>query len=74
MAVFTCGHQLGAVGTAFMVSAAEEASGFINADTGEEMEDLLNDMEGTKQKIIKGELRPCTIEHIPILFPRDKKK
>ena len=72
MAVFTVGHQLGAVGEAFMCSAIDEAPGFINAETGEEMEDLLN-KEETKKKILKGELKPLGIEHIYHLFPRDKK-
>ena len=73
IAMFSCGHQLGAVGTALMCSAADEAPGFIDAATGLEIEEEL-DKEEVKQKIIKGEYRPCTIDDIYYLFPRDKKK
>ena len=73
MAVFHTGHQLGAVGTAFMCSAIDEAPGFIDANTGEEMEDML-DKEELKQKLIKGELKPCGQQHIYSLFANDKKK
>jgi len=72
MACFSVGHQLGAVGTAFMCAAAEQAPGFIDANTGEDMEDLL-DKEQVKQDIIAGKLKPLGQEHVYHVFPRDKK-
>lgn len=72
MAIFHVGHQLGAVGEAFMCAAIDQAPGFIDADTGEKLEDLL-DKEDLKQKVHNGELGPCRMEHIYHLFPKDKK-
>ena len=73
MAVFTVGHQLGAVGAAFMHACIDQAPGFIDAETGKEMEDLL-DKEDLKKKVLTGEIKPCGMEHIYYMFPRDKKK
>lgn len=53
MACFSVGHQLGAVGTAFMCAAADQAPGFIDAETGEDMEASLT-AEEVKQGIIAG--------------------
>ena len=45
MACFAPGRQLGAVGMAFMEAAAEMSEGIIDADTGEKMEQYLNNKE-----------------------------
>ena len=73
MAFFHVGHQLGSVGQALMCSAIDDAPGFIDASTGQEMEDAL-DKEDMKKKVLKGEIKPCGMEHIYYLFPQDKKK
>lgn len=76
MAIFHAGgHQLGSVGQAFMAAAIDQAPGFIDADTGEDMEELL-DKEELKKKVLTGEIRPCGPEHIYPLFSHkeDKKK
>lgn len=119
MACFHVGHQLGAVGAAFMCAAADQAPGFIDAETGEDMEESLT-AEDVKAGILSGKCasmpgskppafqpggapspcppssdqrllrcgcscmrepptlqirryKPCTIDHIYHLFPKDKK-
>ena len=75
MAIFHTGHQLGSVGQAFMQAAIDQAPGFIDADTGEDMEDIL-DKEELKKKVLTGEIRPCGPQHIYPLFngaDKDKK-
>ena len=47
------GHQLGAVGAAFMCAAADQAPGFIDAETGEDMEESLT-AEEVKAGILSG--------------------
>jgi len=73
MAMFSVGHQLGAVGAALMCAAADQAPGFIDANTGEEMEGML-DKEQVKRDILAGKLKPLTIDHVYHVFPKDKKK
>ena len=73
MVCFSTGQQLGAVGTAFMCAAADNAPGFIDAATGKEMEDLL-DKEEVKKGIISGKYKPCTSADIYRLFPKEEKK
>lgn len=74
MVIFSLPGQLGAVGTAFMCEAAEQASGFVDAATMEDMEDLI-DKEEVKKGIISGKYRPCTEEDVARLFPApDNKK
>ena len=53
MACFHVGHQLGAVGAAFMCAAADQAPGFIDAETGEDMEESLT-AEEVKAGILSG--------------------
>ena len=73
MAIFHVGHQLGSVGHAFMDAAIDQAPGFIDVNTGKEMEGELDKAE-LKRQALKGEIKPCGMEHIYYMFPRDKKK
>ena len=62
MAIFHVGHQLGSVGAALMHAAIDQAPGFIDANTGEEMEQLLSleeTKEDLKKKVLTGEIKPC---------------
>ena len=73
MAIFHVGHQLGSVGHAFMDAAIDQAPGFIDVNTGKEMEGELDKAE-LKRQALKGEIKPCGMEHIYYMFPRDEKK
>ena len=68
MAIFSLPGQLGAVGTAFMCAAVDEADGFVDAATLEDMEGLI-DKEELKKGIMKGTHGPCHEEDIARLFP-----
>ena len=72
MVFFHVGHQLGSVGAALMHAAIDQAPGFIDAETGQEMEAEL-DKEDLKKKVLTGEIKPCGMEHIYHLFPKQKK-
>ena len=65
MAIFHTGGQLGAVGAAVMCAAADQAPGFIDAETGEDMEESLT-AEEVKQGILSGKYvawRDCFLPH-----------
>ena len=53
--------------------AIDQAPGFIDVNTGKEMEGELDKAE-LKRQALKGEIKPCGMEHIYYMFPRDKKK
>ena len=44
----------------------------VDAETGEDMEESLT-AEEVKAGILSGKYKPCTIDHIYHLFPKDKK-
>jgi len=77
MAIFHTGHQLGAVGEAFMCAAIDQAPAFIDGDTGEDMESALSLEEHKaelKQKVHDMEIGPLRMEHIYHIFPKKEKK
>jgi len=75
MAIFAPGRNLGSVGMAFMDAAIDMSDGnIIDANTGEFIEEYLNNKELAKADMMAGKLRPLTMEHVHVLEDPAKKK